>query len=70
VIGTWERVRDLVAHVQIAGAPGRHEPDSGAFDCRAFLERIAADGYPGWVGAEYVPSGRTEAGLGWMRTLV
>jgi hydroxypyruvate isomerase len=70
VIGTWERVRDLVAHVQIAGAPGRHEPDSGAFDCRAFLQRIAADGYLGWVGAEYVPSGRTEAGLGWMRSLV
>lgn len=70
VLGTWERVRDLVAHVQIAGAPGREEPDCGDFDCRAFLERIAADGYRGWVGAEYSPRGRTEDGLGWMQTLV
>ncbi len=69
VIGTWDRVRHLVVHVQIAGAPGRNEPDGGEIDYRAFLDRIAADGYQGWVGAEYHPRGRTEDGLGWMRRL-
>ena len=69
VIGTWERVRRAVVHVQIAGAPGRHEPDGGEIDYRAFLERIAADGYAGWIGAEYNPRGLTEEGLGWMASL-
>ncbi len=69
VIGTWERVRRAVVHVQIAGAPGRHEPEGGEIDYRGFLERIAADGYAGWVGAEYHPRGLTEAGLGWMARL-
>jgi hydroxypyruvate isomerase len=66
VIGTWNRVAPLVRHVQIAGVPGRHEPDGGEVDWRGFFDRIAADGYEGWVGAEYVPRGRTEDGLGWM----
>lgn len=69
VIGTWERVRPAVVHVQIAGAPGRHEPEGGEIDYPAFVERLAADGYAGWVGAEYNPRGRTEEGLGWMATL-
>ena len=69
VIGTWERVRRAVVHVQIAGAPGRHEPDGGEIDYRAFVERIAGDGYAGWIGAEYHPRGLTEEGLGWMATL-
>lgn len=66
VIGTWERVREIVRHVQIAGAPGRHEPGDDEVDWRGFFDRIAADGYAGWVGAEYVPRSRTEDGLGWM----
>lgn len=65
-IGTWARVAPLVRHVQVAGAPGRHEPGGDAVDWPAFFDRIAADGYAGWVGAEYVPRGRTEDGLGWM----
>lgn len=57
---TWERVRHAVGHVQVAGA-GRHEPDDPAF-----LARLDAEGYAGWVGAEYNPKERTEDGLGWM----
>lgn len=67
VRGTWDRVRKLVRHVQIAGVPGRHEPEGGEIDWGAVFARIAADGYEGWIGAEYVPRGRTEEGLGWMR---
>lgn len=67
VRGTWDRVRKLVRHVQIAGVPDRHEPEGGEIDWGAVFARIAADGYDGWIGAEYVPRGRTEEGLGWMR---
>ena len=62
VLGTWDRVRAQVVHVQVAGYEGRHEPDDPAF-----LERLDADGYAGWVSGEYHPRGRTEDGLGWMR---
>lgn len=62
VMGTWERVRGQVVHVQVAGYEGRHEPDD-----RPFLDRLDADGYRGWVSAEYLPRGRTGDGLGWMR---
>ncbi len=62
VLGTWARVRTRVAHVQVAGYEGRHEPDD-----RVFLDRLDADGYRGWVSGEYVPRGRTTDGLRWMR---
>lgn len=69
VIGTWEKVRRTVVHVQIAGGAGTARAGGGEIDYRAFLERIAADGYAGWPGAEYHPRGRTEDGLGWMAAL-
>ncbi len=61
------RHADLVAHVQFAGFPGRAEPngDQGR-DVIADLSRIAANGYLGFFGAEYRPSGDTDAGLGWL----
>ncbi len=62
VLGTWDRVRDLVAHVQVGGYDGRHEPRDPAF-----LERLDADGYEGWVSGEYHPRTVTEEGLDWLR---
>ena len=60
-----ERYIDIVGHVQIAGVPGRHEPDVGALDYGSQLDRLDALGYRGYVGCEYVPQGDTKAGLGW-----
>jgi len=54
-----------LGHVQIAGVPGRHEPDVGEVDYPAVLARLAALGYDGWVGCEYKPAAATVAGLGW-----
>jgi hydroxypyruvate isomerase len=57
----------LIGHVQIAGVPGRHEPDEGEVnypDIFAALDRL---GYSGFVGCEYRPRGRTETGLVWAR---
>jgi hydroxypyruvate isomerase len=66
VLGTWGRCRPAVAHVQIAGFPGRREPEGGEIDWEGFFARLEADGYDGWIGAEYTPRGRTEDGLGWL----
>lgn len=66
VPGTWAAVAPWVRHVQVAGVPGRHEPTGGAVDYPAFFRRLDAEGYDGWVGAEYHPRGQTGAGLDWL----
>jgi hydroxypyruvate isomerase len=61
-----ERIANI-RHIQIAGAPGRHEPDTGTLDYAPIFEAIDTLGYGGWVGCEYVPEAGTEAGLSWMK---
>lgn len=62
--------RDLpsghVRHMQVAGVPERHEPDSGELDMRRVLGVVDELGYDGWVGCEYTPAGTTSEGLGWI----
>lgn len=66
VIGTWQRVASHVRHVQIAGYPGRHEPQDGEIDYPAFFAALDQSGYRGWVSAEYNPTRHTEHGLAWL----
>lgn len=66
VAATWEACAARVAHVQIAGAPGRHEPEGGEIDYPAFFAALDAAGYAGWVSGEYQPAARTGDGLGWI----
>jgi hydroxypyruvate isomerase len=61
-----EAYADLVAHVQIADAPGRGEPGSGQLDLDRYLTALAGRGYRGWVSLEYKPTGTTEASLAWL----
>ena len=63
---TIEANLDVIRHVQIAGVPGRHEPDADQEVQYPFLlDRLDALGYGGWVGCEYRPRGETRAGLAW-----
>jgi hydroxypyruvate isomerase len=62
---TMAQHRDLIRHVQIAGVPGRREPDVGEINYPFVLSRLDALGYDGWVGCEYRPAGGTLEGLGW-----
>jgi hydroxypyruvate isomerase len=67
-----ERYFPQIGHVQIAGVPERHEPDTGEIAYPALFRTLDALGYAGWVGCEYRPArgaepGGTSAGLGWMR---
>lgn len=62
----------LVGHIQIAGAPGRSEPDVGEINYPYLFSVLDELGYTGWIGGEYKPArgmqpGATSAGLGWLR---
>ncbi|OMC40290.1 hydroxypyruvate isomerase [Mycobacterium sp. GA-1841] len=46
-----------IGHVQIADAPGRGAPGTGAMDISAHLEHLASRGYRGHVSLEYQDSG-------------
>lgn len=62
---TLERLLPRIGHVQFSDNPGRHEPGTGEINFPYLFARLDQLGYAGWVGAEYRPSGRTEASLGW-----
>jgi len=52
-------------HLQIAGVPGRHEPNVGEINYPYLFDLLDELGYVGWVGCEYRPLGETLEGLGW-----
>jgi hydroxypyruvate isomerase len=63
-----EALMPRIAHIQIAGVPDRHEPDTGEVNFGHLFGVLDRLGYAGFVGCEYRPAGRTEDGLGWLRT--
>lgn len=67
VTATWDAVKDRVVHVQVAGVPDRHEPDTGDLDYPAFFKLLDKQKYSGWVSGEYRPKKRTEEGLDWIK---
>jgi hydroxypyruvate isomerase len=70
VIGHLRRLMPIVAHVQIADAPGRHEPGTGAIAWAEIFGALDSLGYDGWVGCEYRPLNDTISGLGWRDRIV
>lgn len=60
-----ERHLVWIRHVQIAGVPERHEPDSGEVAYPYLFALLDRLGYTGWIGCEYRPRTTTAAGLGW-----
>ena len=62
-----EALLPIIAHMQIADVPDRHEPGTGEIGWDYVFRRIDALGYTGWVGCEYRPAGDTVAGLSWRK---
>ncbi|TVR68685.1 MAG: hydroxypyruvate isomerase [Sphaerobacteraceae bacterium] len=67
LIGTMKANLEMIEHIQIADNPGRHQPGTGEINYPFVLSQIDQMGYKGWVSLEYVPDGKTEATLGWLR---
>lgn len=67
VVRTVEKHLPLIAHMQVADTPGRHEPGTGEVNWPFVFSRIDALGFRGWIGCEYRPKGVTEEGLGWFQ---
>jgi len=62
---TIRELYGMYPHIQIAGTPGRHEPDVGEINYPYLFDLLDEFGYDGWIGCEYRPKGDTLAGLGW-----
>lgn len=57
-----------VGHMQVAGVPERHEPDTGEINYPYLFALLDELGYDGWIGCEYRPRAGTSAGLGWFES--
>ena len=66
LIPTYARLKDRIAHIQVADNPGRNEPGTGEINYSFVLAELDRLGYDGWIGCEYKPRTDTTAGLGWM----
>ena len=59
----------LVKYVQLADAPGRHEPGSGSVDWPAQLAVLRSSGYDGPIGLEYFPATESAASTEYIRSV-
>ena len=63
----FEAGKANIVHIQIAGVPGRNEPDTCEIAYPFLFDLIDRSGYRGWIGCEYRPRTTTREGLGWIR---
>ena len=66
---TFKKYQPHIGHIQIAGVPERHEPDTGEVNYVYLFNLLDELGYDGWVGCEYRPAKGTVEGLGWMSAM-
>lgn len=59
-----EQTKDIIGHVHTAGCPGRGElDDTQEVNYPAVMKKLAAIGYSGYVGQEFIPTRDPRAGL-------
>lgn len=61
---------DLIHHIHLADAPGRHEPGTGKADWPAELTYFADQDYQGYLGLEFQPTIDTVASLRTLREVI
>jgi len=59
-----------IGHFQIAGVPGRNEPNIGEVNYEYLFRLLDELKYEGWIGCEYRPATTTAAGLDWLYKLI
>lgn len=66
--GVLSAQADRIWHVQVADPPGRGAPGTGTVDFEPLFGQLAAQGYKGWVGLEYLPSDASDSSgsFGWL----
>ncbi len=57
----------MIAHVQIASIPSRHEPDMEELNYPFLFDELDRLGYSNFVGCEYNPRAKTNDGLKWFQ---
>ena len=58
----------IIGHIQVAGVPGRHEPDAlQELNVAYLFGLIDLLGFDGWIGCEYRPRQETATGLSWIK---
>jgi 2-dehydrotetronate isomerase len=68
IIEGLHQLLPITGHIQIAGVPGRYEPDELCEQNYPFLfAELDRLGYAGYVSGEYRPRTTTLAGLGWFK---
>ena len=68
LINTILKNLNVINHMQVAGVPGRHEPDiTSAIDFVKLFKLIDDLKYNGWIGCEYSPRSGTLEGLCWAK---
>ena len=55
-----------IGHIQVADAPGRHQPGTGELHFPYIFREIVASGYRGFIGLEFIPDGDLAASLAWL----
>jgi hydroxypyruvate isomerase len=66
VITRFKQYQKIVGHIQCSQVPLRNEPDAiGELNYPFLFKELDRLGYSEWIGCEYRPATRTEAGLGW-----
>jgi len=67
ILARFENALPYIDHIQIAGVPGRHEPNIGELNYSFILCEIEKLGFQGFVGCEYIPKSDTRTGLSWLK---
>lgn len=61
VVATIRKYHEYISHYHTAGVPGRHEIDeTQELNYRFVMEEIKKTGYTGFIGQEFVPTGKTQ----------
>jgi hydroxypyruvate isomerase len=66
-VAVIQEYQDRIGHIQIADAPGRHQPGTGAIDFPTLFSELISISYGGYVGCEYRPLGPSVESFNWLQ---